>query len=354
MTRTWIAALFALGLALTVVGGPRTARAQHAAPGSRQRAGQLVDEGVKRFQAGDFDAALERFRAAYDAFPSPKIYLNIGEALRRLGREAEAAEAYAKFLSETAEARDVGDAKRRLALNALDELSRRLARLRLEVEPSSAAIQIDGQPFTPPSGRGAFVSPGRHRLSGSAPGRQDRSLEITLTAGEERELRLVLERPSTPPVVAESHPPRPPARTVAVRDTEPSPLAPLPPPSAPETDQSAAPRTRTWTWVAAGTTGALLLGGVIFGVQAGSAYDEYKTTTDLARYHQLRDEVGSKSTLANVFFIGAGAAAVATGVLFYFEGRPPKTEEGSAGRLQITPTLVGAQGGVGMQMAGRF
>ena len=61
---------------------------------------------------------------------------------------------------------------------------------------------------------------------------------------------------------------------------------------------------RVWTWVAAGTAGALLVGGVIFGVKASSDYDEIKTTRDPRRYLDQLRNYGAEKFTANL--VGSG------------------------------------------------
>jgi hypothetical protein len=40
----------------------------------------LAQEGAELFDKGDFQAALDRFKLAYDKFPTPKLFLNIGQS----------------------------------------------------------------------------------------------------------------------------------------------------------------------------------------------------------------------------------------------------------------------------------
>jgi tetratricopeptide (TPR) repeat protein len=57
------------------------------------------DEGARAYERGEYDAALEHFQAAYDAAPSPEFWFNIGRCHERLGRWAEAASAYERYLA---------------------------------------------------------------------------------------------------------------------------------------------------------------------------------------------------------------------------------------------------------------
>jgi hypothetical protein len=72
-------------------------------------------------------------------------------------------------------------------------------------------------------------------------------------------------------------------------------------------------------WIAFGTAAVLLVGGMVAGHYASSAYDEYKTTMSPARYDVLRQRVSRDSTIANGLFIGGGCAAAAGGALYVIE-----------------------------------
>ena len=73
----------------------------------RTAAQALMVEGVKRLQAKSYDQALANFLEAYAKFPSPKILLNIGSTLRDMGRSADAANTYQRYLSDPAYRRKI-------------------------------------------------------------------------------------------------------------------------------------------------------------------------------------------------------------------------------------------------------
>jgi len=298
-------------------------------PGSeaKQTAARLVDEGVARYDAGDYQAALEKFQAAYEAFASPKIFLNLGEALRKLGRDAEAADAYERFLAETGNAPEVSDAKKRIARDGLEGLRARLGRLRVDADLTTTTLTLDARPWKPVPGRPAYVAAGRHEIVATAPGYLEKRLTVEVSAGQEKQVSLKLE-----------------AESGAAQGQV----------GGPEGALTTAPsgRRRTWTWVAAGAAGVMLLGGIIFGAQASSAYDDFKAGKfgqDPLKYDQMRDDVSTKATAANVLFVGAGLAAATAGVLFYFEGRRPEPTAGTQVNL-----AAGPGGQLGLAVSGRF
>jgi hypothetical protein len=57
------------------------------------------DEGARAYEHGQYDLALRHFEAALRAAPSPEFWFNIGRCHERLGRWAEAATAYERYLA---------------------------------------------------------------------------------------------------------------------------------------------------------------------------------------------------------------------------------------------------------------
>ena len=70
----------------------------------KAKAKGLLSEGSAIYKKGDYAGALEKFEAAYAAYRSPKLWFNIGQANRDLGRPVEALDAFEKFLSLTPDA----------------------------------------------------------------------------------------------------------------------------------------------------------------------------------------------------------------------------------------------------------
>jgi hypothetical protein len=60
-------------------------------PQDKAKAKELLREGATLYEKGDCTSALEKFKAAYAAYASPKIWFNIGQANRDLGRPVEIA-----------------------------------------------------------------------------------------------------------------------------------------------------------------------------------------------------------------------------------------------------------------------
>jgi hypothetical protein len=215
----------------------------------------------------------------------------MGQALKAMGRNAEAAQAYERFLVEMSALPEAGDRRVSLARAGIAEVLPRVGRLRVEVQPPDALVSIDGVSLGRASQlRTIYLETGDHRLMASSAGFVEKAALVSAAAGSEQRVELVLE---------------------VVPVSQPQPLvveAPAP-----------APR-RRWTWVAAGASAAFLASGVGFGLHARSLWDEYRKTDSPERYDDLQRGIGREQVLANVLFVAAGAAAITAGTLYFREG----------------------------------
>jgi hypothetical protein len=114
-------------------------------PKARPLAAALMVEGVKQLQAKAYEQALANFLEAYNKFPSPKILLNIASTLRDMGRVADAANTYQRYLGDPATGPErVAEVKKLLV-----ELDQQLTILTIHVSPKGSELSIDGGPFIP-------------------------------------------------------------------------------------------------------------------------------------------------------------------------------------------------------------
>jgi tetratricopeptide (TPR) repeat protein len=94
----WLAfAALALALALAA---PRSASA-----GPKQDARAHIDRAAEAHKAGDLDKALAELQAAHALDPQPQLLYALGQIYTKLGRCAEASDAYLRFLSARANPR---------------------------------------------------------------------------------------------------------------------------------------------------------------------------------------------------------------------------------------------------------
>ena len=173
-----------LGAGLIVLSAAAPGRAAWAqdipitTPAAQARAD--FDEGVRLARAQrwtDALAAFERSRARVDR---PATALNVGLALRQLGRLRAARQALRECLAmpQTAAEPDLG----RDAALLLGLVVDAIATVSLTVDPPDATVRIDGDSGSDP--RVVELDPGEHAFVVSAPGRADETFALTLRAGE--------------------------------------------------------------------------------------------------------------------------------------------------------------------------
>ena len=292
-------------------------------PQAKAQAQSLLGQGTKLYQQGDVAGALEKFNAAYAAYPSPKLMFNIAQANRDLGRPVEAIEAFEKFLAGAADASSetVADVRKSVA-----ELQRKLGRIQIDCETAGAEIGLDGKYVgVAPLPDLIWATPGRHQVTAKHASAAPAIEDADVTAGSVSTVTLQL-RPLAASLVASA------------------------PKAVPNSDvQATAPSSeanegwwlgRRWTWVAAGSTVLLAVGAISAGLLMDSRFDSLRSSCGAGNparpgctQSQL-DTLNSRQTAANVLWGLTAAAAVTTGALFYFEGRP----------VTVTPVAGGATG----------
>ncbi len=173
-------------------------------PATRPLAQALMIEGVKQLQAKAYDQALANFLEAYGKFPSPRILLNVASTLRDMGRLADAANTYQRYLLDPATgAERVAEVKELLL-----KLDEQLTILTVRVTPKGSEISIDAGPFIAVGTTLLTrVRPGLHMVRIRHAGQ---SSEVTVNGfeGELKDVQVKVDPPATP--------------------------APAPPPTAPE------------------------------------------------------------------------------------------------------------------------
>jgi hypothetical protein len=169
-------------------------------PSVRPIAQALMIEGVKQLQARSYEQALANFLEAYAKFPSPKILLNVASTLRDMGRLADAANTYQRYLLDPATgAERVGEVKELLL-----KLDEQLTILTVRVFPRGSSLSIDGGPFIPVGTTlQTRVRPGIHlvRIRQSDAGNE---LTVNGFEGENKEVAATVQMdvastPTTPP-----------------------------------------------------------------------------------------------------------------------------------------------------------
>jgi hypothetical protein len=199
-------------------------------PASRPLAQALMTEGVRQLRARAFDQALANFLEAYAKFPSPKILLNIASTLHDMGRLADAANTYQRYLTDPATGVErVAEVK-----DLLIKLDEQLTILTVRVSPHGSEISLDGGPFIPVGS--TLVTRVRSGLHLVRIRKDDRGDEVTLNGfeGENKEVTPVVPpvaiaaAPAAPPPVAAPAAP-PPGAGPRPAEIKPAPAAPAAP-----------------------------------------------------------------------------------------------------------------------------
>ena len=323
-SRTMLAAALAVSLALLIVLlGTRSA---HADDAGKARAQILLSEGNKLLAGGDNGGALAKFEAAYDAYPSPSLLLNIGTTLRALGRNAEAANAYARWVRAKQNPERLAEVE-----EALAELDSKVAGLEISVNQPGAVVTVDGKTISTELLKGVVrLEPGRHVVAASKRGFSAAKSEVSISAGKKETVKLELE--------AEG-------RTVAskpLESTEPSGMG-----EEKVSSGGASGRGLRIAGLSAAGVGLLSIAiGVKFGLDARSLESELDDEGDRLNDAGLpwteafldKQAEGDSAEKKFIIFTAVGGAAIVAGGVLYVLGRSAANDE-SERAVAITPTL---------------
>ncbi|HMF44850.1 MAG TPA: PEGA domain-containing protein [Polyangia bacterium] len=152
------------------------------AAGDKARAQVLLSEGTAAYGRGDYAAALDKFTAAYRIFPSPKLWFNIGQANRDLGRPVDAVAAFDRFLREAGDAppETLSEARRSAA-----ELKTKLGQIQVACPTDGADVTVDGKPVgSTPLGEMVWTTPGRHQVAVQHAGFSPTIEDVAVAAGK--------------------------------------------------------------------------------------------------------------------------------------------------------------------------
>jgi hypothetical protein len=212
MTRTTtvlLAAAFTCGMDLV----PLTAHAQERIS---VEARAHFEAGVSLLQDPDgarYEEAYREFLIAYEQSKSPRILGNVGLCAMKLERDAEAIDAYARYLEEVS---DVDPVEREQIRKDLLTLKSGVVRVTLTVSPPGAKvvdvrIAVRGEPVTnvySPNGDKITlgVRPGHHVLRAKVGDRESAAVEVDATPGSAFTRALVVAPPAAPVQIARSSP----------------------------------------------------------------------------------------------------------------------------------------------------
>ena len=148
----------------------------------------LLSEGTAAYGRGDYATALDKFTAAYEIFPSPKLWFNIGQANRDSAARSRRWRRSIASCATRATRRP-----RRWPRRAAPRPSwkAKLGQIQVTCATDGAEITVDGQVGSTPLGEMVWTTPGRHQVAVySHPDlARDRGRRVLAGAGLPRELQ---------------------------------------------------------------------------------------------------------------------------------------------------------------------
>lgn len=266
-----------------------------------------------------YEEASTEFKRAYDLVHSPTILGNIGLCALKLERDAEAIEAYTRYL---AEVNDLTPAERAQTERDLVTLKAGLARVTVESHPDGAVIRDTRYPArgeTVTNSYGPLVGKvelglrrGHHIFKARYPDGAENTWEVDVNGDEAH----VFERPVEKPAAPITIPPTP----------DPMPTRPT-------------PRVVYLTGIA---TGVLAVGTVVTGVLAVSTQSKFESANDGTNRDHASDlrSTGQTLNVLSDVFLGATILGAAATAYFYFT-RPTVPATPTAGVLVLPGGIAG-------------
>jgi len=156
---------------------------------SKVDAQSLMQSGVKLLDAKDYLGALAVFKTAYERFQGAKILLNIGTSLKLLGRDADAANAYQRYLDASdTDPKRKGDIEKLIA-----KIDKTVGKITITPTPSNASSTIDDDDWLHVVHGSVWrVSPERHAIIVKAEGYETKTKSVQIGVGEEVSLEIQL------------------------------------------------------------------------------------------------------------------------------------------------------------------
>ncbi len=152
-------------------------------PDASAQARELFLRGQSAYSQGDYDTAIESWRAAFELDARPLILYNLSQAYERAGLVAEATQTLERYLELTPGT----DPNIATARNRLASLRERLARTGILVQdaPTGAEIFVDDVSWgLAPRPDPIQLEPGSHRVRLTLEGYSDFELAISVPAGQ--------------------------------------------------------------------------------------------------------------------------------------------------------------------------
>ncbi len=297
--KTHISLILSLALAGAVLAPVSTARADDQA--ATEMARERFKEGVRFYDAGQFDKARAAFLQAYALRAHPSVLLNLAQSELKSGYEAEAATHFSDFLATVPDAKPEETAT---AQKGLAEAKSKVGEVTVTVDVAGAEVFADGQSVgRAPLPRPIYLTAGSHTLEARS-GDNKTSTDLTITAGTSTPASLSFQPAAASPAPV----PATPAATETPSTTASVSVA-APPLTEPDSTPGARPPFFSWLFgTPVGLTGlGLTVAGAGVGV-AGAlvASDHYSSAKDAS---SAIAERASQSNVSGVVCSGGSSAS---------------------------------------------
>jgi hypothetical protein len=285
--------------------------------------------GMAAMEAHKFEEAAKDFRTSYDIVASPNSQLMLARALAQLGRLAEAYRELEGVIAEVNALASEQKKYRNTEESAQAELKDLKAKLAFVKVQAGTQVEVGNQ--TVPSsdwGQPLPVTPGTVAVVLTGPDGKQQTEQVTLRAGETKELRAHVAGPPCPEPVP---PPAPP---------------PPPPPPSPE-HNTLSQSTVGYVVGAVGVAGLGAYVGLIYGAR-GKESDLTKDCINGDCPASAISNAQTRGSLSGLGYAGLGLGIVGLGVgaILVLTDTPKKTQSQPQAALQIGPGAV--------QIRGRF
>lgn len=261
---------------------------------------KLYRQGVEHFEKQEHQPALEAFQRSLAQVDSPNSRLMVARCLDKLNRVSEAYREFERVLREAtalAEGLKKYEDTRDAAKKELDQLRARVALVHLETD---GEVSLDGTALPSAESQPLVLLPGEVTLALELQNGERVERKLTLAAGAEESVSLMLPKPAPEPVPTEP----PPARVEYRKDPD-------------------AIERKTLGYVGLGVAGAGAVGFAVFGLLTKSQFEDIDGQCTNGRCPaSLRDDAETGrfyQSAANVS-LGLGLVGLGTGLYFLFTG----------------------------------
>ncbi len=317
---------------LLAAAGSLAARGTARAEDPKKAAKKLLGEGDKLFKKGDYEGALDRYKRAFEAFPSAKIYLPMAITEEKLGRDVDAYGHYELLVSEAGD--PVPEDLRADAQARMADIEKRIVVIKFDIRPLGATITVDNVELgQSPLDKPVRLAPGNHAWSINKDGFMPVEKEMELQGGTSLDEVVQLEKEPTVEISTG------PAGGGAGGGA-----------TAPRRTAADAGGKKKVLIAGIVTTSALLSATVVFGLLAMSKHDIY---TDPERSMEDRKAAQSSgrtmATVTDVMLVGAIAAGGFTAYWYFKQYKPAQAAKEPTALVPYT-----TPDGAGVAVFGRF